>query len=172
MKTVELRRHADADGDFLTPAGVAAALEIGRHLDGDYDLMISSGAQRATQTIACFLAGMGRRQRCGVTVDVGFRSSVEERWFEAARRADGKDLEAFRKVDPDLVEQESRLLGEVLARVFEQLPEQGLALVVGHSPTTEAAVLGLTGELVEPVAKGAGVRVIVDEGGWRVEKLP
>ncbi len=103
-KTVELRRHADADGDVLSGGGVEAALEIGRRLEGEYDLLISSGPQRATQTLACFLAGMGRRQPCGVTVQSGFRSAVEERWFAAAGRAEGRDLEAFRKVDPDLVE--------------------------------------------------------------------
>jgi len=59
-KSVELRRHADADGDVLTPEGVRTAVEIGRRLEGAYDFLISSGAQRATQTLACFLTGMGR----------------------------------------------------------------------------------------------------------------
>ena len=45
---MELRRHTDADGDTLTAAGVAAALEIGAGLRGGYDLAVSSGAQRAT----------------------------------------------------------------------------------------------------------------------------
>jgi phosphohistidine phosphatase SixA len=56
--------------------------------------------------------------------------------------------------------------------VFDLLPEGGTALVVGHSPTTEAAVLGLTGQAVEPVAKGAGVRVVEDAGVYRVTSLP
>ena len=170
-KTVELRRHADADGDVLSGGGVEAALEIGRRLEGEYDLLISSGPQRATQTLACFLAGIGRRQPCGVTVQSGFRSAVEERWFAAAGRAEGKDLEAFRKVDPDLVEKEASLLGGVLRSVLESLPEGGRALVVGHSPTSEAAVLGLTGVVTEPVAKGAGLRVVEEGGGYRVETL-
>ena len=34
-----------------------------------------------------------------------------------------------------------------------------------------AAVLGLTGEIVQPVAKGKGVRVIEDRGTYRVEPL-
>lgn len=168
-RTVELRRHTDADGDVLSRDGVQAAIEIGYRLEGNYDLLISSGAQRATQTLACFLAGMGRRQPCGVIVNTGFRSSVEERWFEAARRAEGKDLDAFRKVDPDLVEKESGLLGGVLRTVFRALPDGGRALVVGHSPTSEAAVLGLTGQLVPPIAKGAGVRVVEEDGRYRVE---
>jgi hypothetical protein len=43
--------------------------------------------------------------------------------------------------------------------------------VVGHSPTNEAAVLGLTGEIVAPLAKGAGVRVVANDDGWKVEPL-
>ena len=171
-KVVELRRHTDAEGDVLTASGVRAAVEIGRRIEGDFDLLVSSGAQRATQTLACLLAGMGRTVAGGVTVNTGFRSAAEERWFEAARRADGKDLEAFRRVDPDLVEKESAVLGTALRSVFESLPDGGRALVVGHSPTTEAAVLGLTGELVAPIAKGAGVRVTEDGARYRVDPLP
>lgn len=170
-KVVELRRHTDADGDVLTTEGVRAAVEIGRTIEGDFDMLISSGAQRATQTLACFLAGMGQTAAGGVVVDTGFRSAVEERWFEAARQAEGKDLEAFRKVDADLVEKESALLGSALREVFRSLPDGGRALVVGHSPVTEAAVLGLTGELVAPIAKGGGVRVTEDGGRYRVEPL-
>src|SRR4029450_5153504 len=40
-------------------------------------------------------------------------------------------------------------------------------LPLGHSPTNEAAVLGLTGELVAPLAKGAGVLVAEDGGRYR-----
>jgi broad specificity phosphatase PhoE len=170
-RTVDLRRHTDADGDTLTPDGVRMALEIGRRLEGSFDVVVTSGAQRATQTAACFLAGMGRPVAGGVVVNSGFRSSVEERWFAAARQAKGKDLEAFRAVDPELVEKESTVLGGVLRDTFQSLPEGGRALVVGHSPTTEAAVLGLTGHVVEPIAKGGGVRVIEEAGTYRIEAI-
>ena len=46
---------------------------------------------------------------------------------------------------PDLVERESLLLAAALREVVDGLPEGGRALVVGHSPTNEAAVLGLAG---------------------------
>ena len=85
VKTVELRRHTASDGDRLTPKGIAAAVEIGSRFGAPYDLLISSGAQRATQTLACFLAGSGQRSPAGVTVDETFRSTVEERWFSVAR---------------------------------------------------------------------------------------
>jgi broad specificity phosphatase PhoE len=170
-RTVDLRRHTDAEEDTLTPDGVRMALEIGRRLESSFDVVVTSGAQRATQTAACFLAGMGRPVAGGVVVNSGFRSSVEERWFAAARQAKGKDLEAFRAVDPELVEKESTVLGGVLRDTFESLPDGGRALVVGHSPTTEAAVLGLTGQVVEPIAKGGGVRVIEEAGTYRIESI-
>jgi hypothetical protein len=55
--------------------------------------------------------------------------------------------------------------------VLDALPEGGRALVVGHSPTNEAAVLGLTGEIVEPLSKGAGVLLVAEDEGFRVESL-
>lgn len=168
-KTVELRRHTASEGDILTPDGVAAAGEIGERLLGGYDLIVSSGAQRATQTLACFLAGHGRRLPCGVVVDTGFRSDQEERWFDAARRSGGGSLEAFMEFDPDLVAAEAKTLGEALRRVFDLLRETGRALVVGHSPMHETAIYGLTGEVVPPISKGAGVLVVQDGGEYRVE---
>jgi hypothetical protein len=45
------------------------------------------------------------------------------------------------------------------------------ALVVGHSPTNEAAVLGLAGRVVPPLGKGEGVLLIEDDGRYRVESL-
>src|SRR2546426_253155 len=121
-RVVELRRHTEAEGDVLTPNGVRAAVEIGARLEAGYDLLISSGAQRATQSLACILAGLGRRLDCGVTVDLTFRSEVEERWFAAAKKGGG-GLESFKAADPELVEQEARRFGDGLRRVFESLPE-------------------------------------------------
>ena len=77
----------------------------------------------------------------------------------------------MRTVDPHLVEQETTVLGGALRGVLGQLPEGGRALVVGHSPTNEAAVLGLTGQLVQPLGKGEGVLVTEDEGRFAVAAL-
>jgi broad specificity phosphatase PhoE len=167
-KVVELRRHTDNDGDVLSDEGIADAIEVGGRLRGDYALAVSSGAQRATQTIACFLAGLGQRVPQGVIVEPRFQSEVEERWREAYERGGGGDIASFRKADPDLVTSESDLLGRALADVFGRLPEGGRALVVGHSPMQEAAVYGLTGEEVEPLSKGAGVSVTQESGSFRV----
>ena len=170
-KYVELRRHTDADGDVLTPDGVHAALEIGSRLTGGYDLLVSTGAQRATQTLACFLAGLGEKVPQAVVVEPGLRSGVEDRWRAAYQKAGSGALEALRDADPELVEEDSAALAAALRRVLDRLPEGGRALVAGHSPTNEAAVLGLTGESVEPISKGEGVLVVEEEGAVRVEKL-
>jgi broad specificity phosphatase PhoE len=170
-REIELRRHTDAAEDVLTPEGVAAALELGARLRGGYDIAVSTGAQRATQTLACFLASLGQQVAGGVVVEPGLRSQVEDRWRAAYQKAGSGALEALREADPELVADDSGRLGAALRRVLDGLPEGGRALVVGHSPTNEAAVLGLTGEIVEPLAKGAGVRLVADDEGYQVEPL-
>jgi len=168
---VELRRHTDADGDILTQEGVRAATEIGARLRGDYGLFVSTGAQRATQTLACFLAALGERVAGGVIVETGLRSGSEERWREAYEKAGSGELDALRSADPELVAEDSAALGAALGRVVDALADGGRALVVGHSPTNEAAVFGLTGEIVGPISKGAGVLLIADDQGFRLETL-
>jgi broad specificity phosphatase PhoE len=170
-KEVELRRHADADGDVLTAEGVAAALELGARLQGGYHVAVSTGAQRATQTLACFLASLGQRVPGGVVVEPSLRSQDEDRWRAAYTKAGSSALAALREADPELVAEDSARLGAALRGVLEGLPDDGRALVVGHSPTNEAAILGLTGETVAPLAKGAGARVLADDDGYRVVPL-
>lgn len=170
-KYVELRRHTDADGDVLTPEGVRAAVEIGSRLEGGYEVLVSTGAQRATQTLACFLAGLGEKVSRGVVVESRLRSGAEERWRAAYEKAGSGALQALREADPELVKEDSAALATGLRRVFDALPEGGRALVAGHSPTNEAAVLGLAGHMVEPISKGGGVLVVQENGAVRVEKL-
>jgi broad specificity phosphatase PhoE len=171
-KYVELRRHTDDDDDALSDEGVRAALEIGAGLEGDYEVLVSSGAQRATQTLACFLAASGQKVPGGVLVEAGLRSEAEDRWKAAYQEAGSGELDALRSADPELVEEDSATLGDALRRVLDGLPDGARALVIGHSPTNEAAVLGLTGEVVAPMAKGDGVLIVEDGGELRVERLP
>jgi hypothetical protein len=171
VKEIELRRHTDADEDILTAEGVTAALEIGARLQGGYHLAVSTGAQRATQTLACFLAALGQHLPGGVVVEPGLRSQVEHRWRAAYEKAGSGALGALREADPELVAEDSERLGSALRRVLDGLPEGARALVAGHSPTNEAAVLGLTGEIVAPLAKGAGVCIVAGEHGYQVELL-
>jgi broad specificity phosphatase PhoE len=168
---VELRRHTDNDGDVLSDDGVAAALRLGGRLAGGYRVAVSTGAQRATQTVGCLLAALAQPVPDGVVVEPGLRSEREDRWRAVAKEADGGDLAAMRSVDPDFVAAEAAALGAALGRVLERLEDGQRALAVGHSPTSEAAVLGLTGELVAPLGKGAGVLVTEDGGRYRVEVL-
>jgi broad specificity phosphatase PhoE len=170
-KAIELRRHTHNEGDVLTPEGVRAALEIGSRLAGGYDLAVSTGAQRATQTLACFLAALGERVAGGVLVEPGLRSQVEERWRAAYERAGSGALEPLRRADPELVERESAILGAALRSVLDRLADGGRALLVGHSPTNEAAVLGLTGRIVPPVGKGAGLLVVAEEPVFEIQTL-
>ena len=172
MRYVELRRHTDNDGDRLTPQGTADAEMIGRAgLHPPYAVFVSTGAARATQMLEILRHAAGQDD-IPITVAAGLRSSVEDRWREAARAAGkGADLDGMRAVDPDLVERESLLLASVLRQVVDGLADGGRALVVGHSPTNEAAVLGLTGQVVPPLGKGAGVVLIKDGGDYRLEPL-
>jgi broad specificity phosphatase PhoE len=172
MRTVDLFRHTDNDGDALTPEGVEAAERVGRELlTPPYDAYVSSGAARATQMLEILRRAAGQ-EAVPITAEPGLRSAVEDRWRDVAKAAGkGADLEAFRDRDPDLVDKESWLLGRGLRRVVEQLPEGGRALVVGHSPTNEAAVLGLTGNVVPPLGKGEGVTVVERDGRYTAEVL-
>jgi broad specificity phosphatase PhoE len=170
-KEIELRRHTDADGDVLTAEGVRAALAIGARLRGNYDLAVSTGAQRSTQTLACFLAGLAEQVPGGVIVEPRLRSEVEDRWRSAYQAAGSGELGALSDADPELVAEDSERLGAALRRVLEQLPDGGRAIVVGHSPTNEAAILGLTGEIVDSLGKGDGVLVVAGDDGFSVEPV-
>lgn len=172
MRYVELRRHTDNDGDALTEQGIADAEAIGRDsLHPPYAAFVSTGAARATQMLEILRRAAGQED-VPVSEQTGLRSSVEDRWREAAKIAGkGSTVEDMRAVDPDLVEQESRLLGSVLRRAIDGLPESGRALVIGHSPTNEAAVRGLTGRGIDPLGNGEGVLVVSDGGRYRSEPL-
>lgn len=168
MRYVEVRRHTDNDGDQLTPEGIAAAEEIGRsQLHTPYDVFVSSGAGRATQMLEILRAAAGEPD-VPIVTEPGLRSAVEDRWRESARAAGDSDIEAIRKVDPDLVEKETQQLGAALRRVVQHVPDGGRAMVIGHSPTNEAAVMGVSGHHVPPMGKGQGVLLAEDNGKYAV----
>jgi broad specificity phosphatase PhoE len=170
MKTVELRRHTDNEGDKLSDDGVRQAREIGARLSPPYDLYVSTGAGRATQTVEIWRDAVGDDKP--IQDEIGLRSDHEDRWRQAYRKAGSGELARMREVDPDFVREDSASLGAALGSVFDRLPEGGKALVCGHSPTNEAAVLGLTGQTIGALTKGAGVRVTrEDDGSYRVEPM-
>jgi hypothetical protein len=173
MRYLELFRHTDNDGDSLTLEGVAAAESIGRErLSPPYAFFGSTGAHRADEMVEILRRAAGQED-LPITTVPGLRSSVEDRWRAAAKAAGkGATLEEMRAVDADLVEKESALLGGALRAVIESLPEGGRGLLVGHSPTNEAAVLGATGKVVAPQGKGEAVLVIEAGRGIDIRPMP
>lgn len=165
-KEIELRRHTDNEGDVLTTDGVVEAVEIGTGLRGGYRLAAASPAARALQTVACLLAGLGETVPDGVFVEPGLRSSREDDWRDAYSKAGCGDLPSLREADPDLVRNDSAALAGGLRSIFDRLDDGDRALAVGHSPTSEAAVYGLTGEVVDPLGKGEGVIVADTDGDY------
>lgn len=161
-KRIELRRHTDNDGDRLSEAGVQAAVAVGTSLTGSYELVVSSGAQRATQAAACFLAGMGQRVPGGVAVDDGLRSEQEDQWRAAFAETGSGHLRDFLRAAPDLVHAEGARFAAAVRRVAERLSANGRALVIGHSPMHEAAVYALTGETIDPLGKGQGIVLVLE----------
>jgi phosphohistidine phosphatase SixA len=172
MRYVELRRHTDNDGDRLSEKGVADAEAIGRAgLHPPYALFVTTGAERATEMLRILRRAAGQEEAPIIT-KTALRSSVEDRWRHAAKAVGkGASLEDIQTVDPDLVEHESRLLGVALQGILEALPDDGRALIVGHSPTNEAAAYGLTGQTVAPLGKGEGVVIVGDGGRYDVHQL-
>jgi hypothetical protein len=142
---------------------------LGREaLNPPYSSLVSSGAARATETLD-ILRRAAHQTEVPITEEPGLRSAVEDRWREASTAA-GKDASVadMRVFDADLVAQDSQLLGSALRRVFDMLPDGGRALVVGHSPTNEAAVLGLTGQVIGSMGKGEGVLIVDGAGRYTV----
>ena len=169
---MELRRHTDNDGDELTAQGVADAEAIGREgLHPPYAAFISSGAARATQMLTILRQAAGQDD-VQISEVAGLRSTVEDRWRD---RRPGCGQGRHRRTDqrgrPGPRRPRGTPPGRGAAGVVESLPDGGRALVVGHSPTNEAAVAGLTGQTVEPLGKGAGVLLVEDGGRFTVRPL-
>jgi broad specificity phosphatase PhoE len=172
MRYVELRRHTDNDGDQLTEKGIADAEAIGRDaISPPYVAFVSTGAARATEMLGILRAAAGQAE-VPITVETGLRSAFEDRWREVAKAAGkGASLDDMRAVDATFVDEESTALGSALRRVIDALPENGRALVVGHSPTNEAAVRGLVGQTPSPMGKGQGAVVAEEHGQYRLLSL-
>ena len=63
MRTLEVRRHAqrDPEADRLSEEGRAQAQSVGASLAGGYAVVFISPAQRAAETVAWFLRGLGEQ---------------------------------------------------------------------------------------------------------------
>lgn len=172
MRSLELRRHSkrDPEEDRLSEQGQALALRVGKDLPGGYDALFTSPARRAAETAAWFLRGLGQRLPSSHGVSDGLASPVEGRWRSAAKTAGAGRIDAIEKVDADLVEKESQRLAQAARGLLAEVPEDGRGLAVGHTPLVEAAVYGLTGQVIEPLSECEGVLLEEDEGELRLAR--
>jgi histidine phosphatase superfamily protein (branch 1) len=169
LRRLEIRRHAakgsELGGDCLSQEGIEQAHRLGRSLRVGYTHLYSSGAQRATQTLACILAGMGRHVLSGVVVRPGLGSPREAEWRDTARAAGSTSLEKLLSQNEPLVRDESARLATELRAILAELPEGAYGLAIGHSPLTECGVYGLTGTLYAPLKECGGFLIVQMRGG-------
>ena len=149
MRTLELRRHAmrDPTADRLSPRGRARAEEVGRSMAGGYSVVFVSPAERAAETVAWFLRGLGEQLPAAHAVIPGL----------AAQDNDGSPL----------------ALAGVMAALLYAVPEGGRGLAVSHTPLIERAVLGISVREIEPLGECEGVLFTraSDESPIAVEEL-
>lgn len=166
MRYLELRRHADSEGDALTPEGRTTAERVGREMDGKFDGVFTSPAKRAAESAAWFLRGLGQQlpQLHGVTD--GLTSPEEDRWREAAKRSETGRVDDIERTDPELLRSELPRLTDAALQMLAAIEDGQRALAIGHSPLLEAAVYGLTGRVLEPLGRCEGV--LLGHDGERV----
>lgn len=166
MRYLELRRHADNEGDALTPEGRTTAERVGRSMEGPFDGVFTSPAKRAAMTAAWLLRGLGQQlpQLHGVTD--GLISPHEERWREAGKRTGTWRVDDIEREDPELVGSELPRLADAVLQMLAAIQDGQRALAVGHSPFLEAAVYALTDVVLEPLGKCEGA--LLGSDGERV----
>ena len=132
MRTLELRRHAQRDpaADRLSQQGRAQAQSVGATLTGGYSVVFVSPAERAAETVAWLLRGLGEQLPAHAVVP-GL----------AAKDNDGSPL----------------AMAGVVAALLDAVPEGGRGLAISHTPLIEGSVLGLGGTEIEPLAECEGV---------------
>ena len=132
MRTLELRRHArrDPNADRLSDEGRAQAQSVGATLAGGYAVVFVSPAERAVQTVAWMLRGLGEQLPAHAVVP-GL----------AAEDNDGSPL----------------AMAGVVSALIDAVPQDERGLAISHTPLIERAVLGLTAAEIEPLAECEGV---------------
>ena len=132
MRTLEVRRHArrDPNADRLSEDGRAQAHSVGTRLAGGYAVVFVSPADRAAETAAWMLRGLGEQLPAHAVVP-GL----------AAEDNDGSPL----------------AMAGVVSALLDAVPENERGLAISHTPLIERAVLGLTAAEIEPLAECEGV---------------
>jgi phosphohistidine phosphatase SixA len=149
MRQLELRRHAPRDplADRLSPAGRALAEDVGRGQAGTrYLTVYVSPAARAAETAAWFLRGAGA-QLPDHAVIPGL----------GGRDASGGSPEG---------------MAAGVRALLDQMPDEGRALAISHTPLVERAAFGLTGVEVAPMRECEGILVTrYDDGRIEVDEI-
>jgi phosphohistidine phosphatase SixA len=129
---LELRRHANRDPnvDRLSERGRAQAQSVGATLAGGYAVVYVSPAERAAETAAWMLRGLGEQLPAHAVVP-GL----------AAEDNDGSPL----------------AMSGVVSALLDAVPEGERGLAISHTPLIERAVLGLTAAEIGPLAECEGV---------------
>jgi len=132
LRTLELRRHAqrDPNADRLSDQGRAQAQSVGATLTGGYTVVFVSPADRAAETAAWMLRGLGEQLPAHAVVP-GL----------AAEDNDGSPL----------------AMAGVVSALLDAVPQDEHGLAISHTPLIERAVLGLIGAEIEPLAECEGV---------------
>jgi phosphohistidine phosphatase SixA len=132
LRTLELRRHANRDPnvDRLSEQGRVQAQSVGATLTGGYAVVYVSSAERAAETAAWMLRGLGEQLPAHAVVP-GL----------AAEGNDGSPL----------------AMAGVVSALLDAVPEGERGLAISHTPLIERAVLGLTAAEIEPLAECEGV---------------
>jgi broad specificity phosphatase PhoE len=170
LRRLELRRHADNDGDALTEKGRAVAERVGHRMEGPYDAVFSSPAKRAAETVAWLLRGLGQQLPQTHGVSDGLASPVEDRWRDAAKRSGTGRIDDIEREDTDLVETEKGRLADAMLQMLAAVQDGQTALAVGHSPFLEAGVYALTGRVIEPLGTCEGVVLAHDGERLTIER--
>ncbi len=140
MKTLEIRRHAerDPDADRLSELGRARAQSVGTGLAGGYSVVFVSPAERAAETVAWMLRGLGEPLPAHAVIP----------------GLGGKDNDGS-----------PHAMAGVLSALLDAVPEDGRGLAVSHTPLIERAVLGLLGCEIEPLGDCEGLTIAVTDEG-------
>ena len=141
MRQLELRRHAQRDGDAdrLSAAGRAQAEDVGRAAGAPYAAVFVSPAARAAETAAWILRGAGHPLP-DHSVIPGL----------AGRDASGGSPEA---------------MAAGVRALLELVPDGSRGLAVSHTPFVERAAFGLTGKETAPMRECEGILVTLGEDG-------
>jgi phosphohistidine phosphatase SixA len=149
MRQIELRRHAyrDPAADRLSAAGRTLAEDVGRAQAGvAYVAVYVSPAERAAETAAWMLRGAGSQlPDHAVVPGLGGRDVT------------GGSPEA---------------MAAGIRSLFDQMPEDGRALAISHTPLVERTAFGLAGLEVAPMRECEGLLITRhDDGRIEVDEL-